>query len=256
MLMRMFETGLDIVTLGLRKNGYGLSTLCSIFELLLLALVLLLALALALAFALALRAALLILASTISLSTILASHWPQPIFSNIQLFSISPDSNEDIIKRLCFDNDKLPNNGTCLIKWPVKWRIGKGPSFNKILAILFGVISFAVAIPSGEEVDNKNFSSFVEDFLLCFFFKVGTMVEVLFVGDWIKFEVAVGGGLGLEENEIFDKGNEEDVVLIGLFSKLLIFGTIGRWGDEILSSIRFPLSEDLWGSILMIDNCY
>lgn len=40
----------------------------------------------------------------------------------------------------------------------------------RIVAILFGVIAAAAAIPSGEDVDNSTFSSLVEDFLRGFFF--------------------------------------------------------------------------------------
>ena len=40
----------------------------------------------------------------------------------------------------------------------------------RIVAILFGVMAAAAAIPSGEDVDNSTFSSLVEDFLRGFFF--------------------------------------------------------------------------------------
>lgn len=49
----------------------------------------------------------------------------------------------------------------------------------RILATLFGVIAAAAAIPSGDEVDNSTFSSFVDDFLRGFFGCVVVVVVVV-----------------------------------------------------------------------------
>lgn len=200
-----------------------------------------------------------ILIFTNSLPTIFASHCPQPIFSKTQPVSMSPDSKAAMINLRCLDKERLPKAGTCWIKYPVKWRIGSGPSLIKMLAILFGVICDAAAIPSGEEVESKTFSSLDESFLVGFLFCLAfaaaaaanaSLLSVCGGGD-SEFTVLVSlcGGLGeAAEYEFDESGRDIDerlflsVVLSELvrFSKLWICGVVPLLVAVLLLLLLLP----------------
>lgn len=106
-----------------------------------------------------------------------------------------------------------------------------------MLAILFGVICDAAAMPSEEDVESKTFSSLVEDFLLGFLFCLGLAedgpTEVPAVpcaasscscgggeSELMVF-VSLWGGLIDAEYELGDRGRDIDERLLRAPSELV-----------------------------------
>lgn len=210
-----------------------------------------------------------ILILTNSLPMILASHCPQPIFSKTQPVIMSPGSKAAMINLRCLDKERLPKAGTCWIKYPVKWRIGSGPSLSKMLAILFGVIWDAAAMPSGEDVESNIFSSLEESFLAGFLFCLALAAAAAAKassasacgGGDSEFTVLVSlcGGLSEAEYEFDDSGRDIDerlflsAVLSELvrLSKLWICGVVPLLVVVLLMLLMLLLANMPWWAMLL-----